>query len=54
MDEIWNIGLFIQIVLIQKIRKLCESIYLSQMQKYKAEIILSKFFKEDNLKLPVF
>ena len=44
MNEIWNIGLFIQIVLIENIREICEYIYLTQMQKEKVENILSKFF----------
>ncbi|MBO5005706.1 MAG: hypothetical protein J6D03_10935 [Clostridia bacterium] len=42
MDEIWNIGLFLQIALIEKIRGLCEKIYSSQMQKYKAENIIER------------
>ena len=33
MEEIWNIGPFIQIALIEKIREVCEKIYSSQMQK---------------------
>ena len=44
MNEIWNIGLFIQIVLIENIREICEYIYSCQMQKEKVENILSKFF----------
>ncbi len=47
MDEIWSIGTFIQIVLIQNIRQICETIYLAQMQKYKVETILAKFFKDE-------
>lgn len=42
MDEIWNIGLFLQIALIEKIRGLCEKIYSSQLQKYKAENIIER------------
>ena len=53
MDEIWNIGLFIQIALIQNIRQICETIYLSQMQKYKVEIILAKFFKDEETNIDV-
>lgn len=53
MDEIWNIGLFLQIALIEKIRGLCEKIYSSQLQKYKAENIIERLVenkKEDTLK----
>ena len=42
MDEIWNIGLFIQIALIQNIRDICEKIYFSQMQKYRVENIIER------------
>ena len=45
MNEIWNIGIFIQIALIENIREICETIYVSQMQKYKVEDILSRFFE---------
>lgn len=43
MNEIWSIGLFIQIALIENIREICETIYMSQLQKYKVENI-SKIF----------
>lgn len=39
MNEIWSIGLFIQIALIENIREICETIYMSQLQKYKVENI---------------
>ena len=42
MDEIWNIGVFLQIAIIENIREICESIYVSQMQKYKVERIIEK------------
>ena len=45
MDEIWNIGLFIQIVLIENIRQICEKIYVSQMQKYRAENIVQRIIE---------
>lgn len=41
MEEIWNIGIFLQIALIEKIRQICEKIYDSQKQKSKVEEILS-------------
>ena len=52
MDEIWNIGLFIQIALIENIRQICEKVYLSQMQKYKAEYIIENIIEnKDQSKL---
>ena len=50
MNEIWSIGLFIQIALIENIREICETIYMSQLQKYKVEYILAKFFDEEKKK----
>ena len=51
MQEIWNIGIFMQIALIQNIRDICEKIYFSQMQKYRVENILEKFVdKKQELK----
>ena len=46
MDEIWNIGLFIQIALIENIRQICEKIYLSQMQKFKAQDIAQRIIEK--------
>ena len=43
MNEIWNVGIFLQIALIEKIREICESIYMAQIQKYKVNEILSKY-----------
>ena len=37
MEELWSIPTFLQIVLIEKIRAICEKIYLSQIQKRKVE-----------------
>ena len=42
MEEIWNIGIFIQIATIQKIARICEKIYYSELQKYKVEKIFEK------------
>ena len=50
MNEIWNIGTFIQIALIENIREICETIYMSQMQKYKVEDILSSMFGVEKMK----
>lgn len=42
MDEIWNIGIFIQIAIIENIAEICEKIYSSQMQKYRVENIIER------------
>ncbi len=42
MEEIWNIGTFLQIAMIETIRGVCDKIYLVQMQKYKVENILER------------
>lgn len=42
MDEIWNIGIFLQIAIIENIRGICEKIYSSQLQKYKVESIIER------------
>ena len=49
MDEIWNIGIFLQIALIENIRVICEKVYSSQIQKYKVENIIERLVenKED-------
>ena len=46
MDEIWSIGIFIQIALIENIKDICEKIYYSQMQKYKVENILERLIEK--------
>ena len=52
MDEIWNIGIFLQIALIENIRGICEKIYSAQMQKYRVENIIERLVEnnKDNLK----
>ena len=50
MEEIWNIGLFLQVVLIEKIRKICEKILVSQVQKMKAKNILDILIENKILK----
>lgn len=42
MEEIWNIGLFLQIAIIENIREICEKIYTAQIEKYKAENIVER------------
>ena len=51
MEEIWNIGIFLQIALLENIRGICEKIYSSQIQKYKVENIIERLVEnKDNLK----
>ena len=45
MDEIWNIGIFLQIAIIENIRQICEKIYISQIEKYKVEIIIENIIE---------
>ena len=45
MDEIWNIGLFLQIAIINNIKEVCEKIYSSQLQKYKVEEIVERLIE---------
>lgn len=42
MDEIWSMGIFLQIAMIENIREICEKIYSSQLQKYRVENILER------------
>lgn len=42
MEEIWNIGVFLQIAMIENIREICEKIYSCQIQKYRAENIVER------------
>ena len=42
MEEIWNISVFLNISLIEKIRNVCEKIYFVQIQKYKVESIIER------------
>lgn len=42
MDEIWNIGLFLQIAIIENIRIICENIFLAQIEKIKVESIIER------------
>lgn len=45
MEEIWNIGIFIEIAIIQKISDICEKIFYSQIQKYKVENIYERLIE---------
>ncbi len=42
MEEIWNIGMFLQIAIIENIKEICEKIYSCQIQKYRAENIVER------------
>ncbi len=52
MDEIWNIGIMLQIAIIQNIRKICEKIASAQIQKCKAENI-AKSLIENKAKINI-
>ena len=49
MEEIWNIGIFLQMAMLENIREISEKIYSSQIQKYKAENIAERLI-ENKLK----
>lgn len=48
MDEIWNIGIFMQIAIIENIRKIAENIYVSQFEKYKVESLVERLIDKKN------
>lgn len=48
MDEIWNIGIFLQIAMIENITEVCVKINSAQMQKYKAENIVERLIENRN------
>lgn len=50
MNEIWNIGVFLQISIIEKIRGICEKIFVSQMQKFKVENMVQRILENKNVK----
>ena len=45
MDEIWNIGTFLQIAIIENLAQIALKIYSAQMQKYKAENIAQRIIE---------
>ena len=45
MEEIWNIGIFLQIAIIHNISEICKKIASSQFQKYKAENITERLIE---------
>ena len=46
MDEIWNIGMFMQIAIIENIRQISENIYISQYEKLKVESIIERLVEK--------
>ncbi len=46
MEEIWNIGIFLQIAIIENIREICEKVYSCQIQKHKAENIVERLVED--------
>ena len=54
MEEIWNIGLFLEIAIIENIREVCEKIYISQIEKYKAENIVERLIENKTKQEQVF
>ena len=45
MDEIWNIGIFLDIAIIENIAQICKEIYSNQLQKLKAESIVERIIE---------
>lgn len=46
MEEIWNIGIFLQISIIQNTAEICEKIYSSQIQKYRVKNIIERLVEK--------
>ena len=46
MDEIWEIGMFMQIAIIEKIRLNSEVIYASEIEKFKVESMVERLVEE--------
>ncbi len=51
MEELASMGIFLRISLISHIRELCEKIYSSQIQKYRAESIIERIVEKKNSNL---
>ena len=54
MEEIWNIGIFLKIAIIENIREVCEKIFISQMEKYKAENIVERLVESKSKQDQIF
>jgi len=46
MEEIWNIGIFLQIAIINNIAEICDKIYSTQSQKYKVKSIIERLVEK--------
>lgn len=46
MEEIWNIGIFLQIAIINNIADNCDKIYSTQIQKYKVRSIIERLVEK--------
>lgn len=49
MSEIWNMWIFLEIAIIENIRNICEKIFSSQLQKYKAEGIIERIIEKKEI-----
>lgn len=54
MEEIWNMGIFLQIAVISNIRNVCEKIYSAQLQKYRVESIVERLVEQKPKEEQVF
>ena len=54
MEEIWNLSIFLGIAIIENIRKICEKIYSSGMQKYRVEDIIERLVEKKDTNIQVF
>ena len=45
MDEIWNMGIFMQIAIVENIRQIAEKIFISQIEKIKVESIIERLIE---------
>ena len=45
MEEIWCLPTFMQICIIEKIRHICERVFISQMEKYKVENMIHRIIE---------
>lgn len=46
MEEIWNLSIFLDIAIIENIRRICEKIYINQIQKEKVENIIERLVEK--------
>ena len=46
MEEIWSLPIFLNLAIIENIRSVCEKIYISQLQKFKVEEIITRLIEK--------